>query len=107
MPFVLENTLSGDRYAVFTIEIEKDGSLASPFSFFVTSDRADYEAKRISQAMPDYRVGLLTMARFKAFYRNGVRVGDVKDYRRDFYIDLTDEEYAATKIQDSSTAEWI
>lgn len=91
---------------LFEIQIEKDNSMGSPISFFVTADRADHEARRISKAMPGHRVALYTLARFKAFYRDGELVGNVSDYR-DFYSNLTDEEYEATKIQCSKTAEWI
>lgn len=102
---VLENTETGDRKALFAIEIERTDSMAGPISFYVTAEEADHQAKRISQALPNYRVGLMTLARFKAFYRNGER--DMVFDFKDFYSNLTDEQYAATKIQDSRTAEWI
>ena len=105
MTKVVEDTETGDRKALFEIQIEKDGSMGSPICFYVPNDRADYEALRISREMPGHRVALYALARFKAFYRNGVR-DKVMDYK-DFYSNLTPEQYAATKIQDSRTAEWI
>ena len=100
------HSVSGAVYSLFEIQIEKDGSAGVPMSFFVTAERADYDAKRLSKAMPGYRIALYKAARFKAFYRDGERVGKVTDYR-DFYSDLSDEEYNSTKIHDSVTAEWI
>ena len=95
---------SGSKWTVFGLEISKPNSLKS-ITLYVTADRADIEARRLSAMLPDREVTITTAARVKARYLNGERT-QVNDYR-EFYFNLTEKEYRATLIQDFKTAEWI
>ena len=95
---------SGCKWTVFNLEISKPSSL-TPVTLYVTADRADIEARRLSAMLPDHAVTITTAARVKARYLNGERT-QVNDYR-EFYLNFTEKEYRATLIQDFETAEWI
>ena len=99
-------TESGIEHATICLEVEKDGSMSAPVVMYVTTADADSTAKKLSTMLGEgYCVKLVLYARIKATYRNGDRLS-LNDYRS-FYTNLTDEQYASTKIQDSRTAEWI
>ena len=98
-------TEGGVKYNLFSLEVYSNEQVNAPIQLYVTNDRADWEAKKLSQLCPNGYVELVLMARIKARYKNGERVS-CRDYR-DFYSNLDDEQYKATLIQDGATAEWI
>ena len=99
-------TESGIEHNAMSLEIAKDGAMSAPVTMYVTTTDADLTALKLSRLFgPEYNIQLTIHARIKAIYRDGVRVR-LNDYQS-FYSNLTDEQYNATKIQDSRTAEWI
>ena len=98
-------TESGTKHNLFSLEVYSSEQVNAPIQLYVTNDRADWEAIKLSKLCPDGYVQLTLMARIKARYKNGVRVS-LKDYR-DFYSNLSDEQYTSTLIQDGVTAEWV
>ena len=93
------------KHNLFSLEVYSNEQDIAPMQLYVTNDRADWEAKKLSQLCPNGYVELVLMARIKARYKNGERVS-CRDYR-DFYSNLDDEQYKATLIRDGATAEWI
>lgn len=93
------------KHNLFSLEVYSNEQVNAPIQLYVTNDRADWEAKKLSKLCSDGYVDLVLMTRIKARYKNGIRLW-CKDYH-EFYIGLNDEQYKATLIQDSATAEWI
>lgn len=99
-------TESEIEHNAMSLEIAKDGSMSAPVTMYVTTADADSTALKLSRIFgPEYSIQLTLHARIKAIYRDGIRVR-LNDYQS-FYTNLADEQYRATKIQDSRTAEWI
>lgn len=90
---------------VLELEIPGLSEFAGTTIIYVGNDRIDSVAKMMSVQFPDRRICINTHARVKAAYVNGKRVA-LTDLR-DFYTNLTDEEYEATKILDETTHKWI
>lgn len=97
-------TNSGVQHNAFEIHVERGGSCA-PLVLYSTAADVDTTAKRLSAMIPQERVRVEHGARIKATYLNGKR-REVRDYK-DFYSNLTDAEYQATKIWCGTKAEWI
>ncbi len=98
-------TEGGVKYNLLSVHVYSTQEVNVPIQLYVTNDRADWEAIKLSRLCPNGHVDLVLMARIKARYKNGERVS-CRDYR-DFYSNLNDEQYKATLIQDGGTAEWI
>ena len=98
-------TDSGVRHNLFSLEVYSNEQVSTPIQLYVTNDRADWEAVKLSRLCPEGCIQLTLNARVKARYKNGVRLW-CKDYH-EFYSGLSPEQYNATLIQDSQTAEWI
>jgi hypothetical protein len=97
-------TGSGVEHVVFEICVDR-GTFAAPLTVYSTAADVDAAACRMSQMLPGQEVRVETMARIKATYLDGKRVV-VRDYR-EFYSNLTDEEYRATQFRCFTTAELI
>lgn len=74
--------------------------LNNPIQMLVTNEEADWAAVRLSRVMPNAVIALTVMSRHKARYKNGERIF-LKDYR-EYYAELTDEQYTSTLIRDSN-----
>lgn len=98
-------TEGGVEHNLFSLEVYSNDQVNAPIQLYVTSDRADWEAIKLSKLCPNGYVQLVLMARIKARYKNGIRLW-CKDYH-EFYSGLTPEQHKATLIQDGATAEWI
>ena len=98
-------TDSGVKHNLFSLEVYSNDQANAPIQLYVTSDRADWEAIKLSKLCPNGYVQLVLMARVKARYKNGERLW-CKDYH-EFYSGLPPERHKVTLIQDSVTAEWI
>ena len=98
-------TESGVKHNLFSLEVYSNDQVNAPIQLYVTSDRADWEAIKLSKLCPNGYVQLVLMARIKARYKNGIRLW-CKDYQ-EFYSNLDDEQYKNTLIRDSATVEWI
>ena len=85
--------------------ISAQAGLFLDVSMYVDQENADRTAINLSLLLPKHEVTLSTMTRIKARYINGKRE-TITDYA-DFYDNLTPEEYNATKIKDSKTAELV
>ena len=96
---------SGVAYNVLTLEINAINTFGPSQVMYVANDRIDGVARTLSQAFPDRRVEIHTRARNKAVYLNGERI-QISDYH-DFYSNLTEEEYEATKILCTETRKWV
>ncbi len=96
---------SGIERNLFSLEVYSSEQIDAPILLYVTNDRADWEAVKLSKLCPDGYVQLVLMARIKARYKNGVRLW-CKDYH-EFYSNLDEETYKASLIQDSVTCEWM
>jgi len=96
---------SGISYNVLSLEISATNTFGNGQVMYVTNDRIDSVARTLSQAFPERRVEISAHARNKAVYLNGERT-QVLDYHN-FYSNLTEEEYEATKILCSETGKWI
>lgn len=74
---------------------------------YTSTETADAMCLTLSQHMDArYTVMLNMFSRIKATYIKGKRVY-VEDYRKQYYPDLCEQTYQATKIKDATTAEWI
>lgn len=100
---VTESGISWDAFQLVIVADDECHHIEK--TVYVTQDAADATAVWMSQQFPKGTVKLEKMARIKAVYKNGKRVR-VFDYN-DFYSNLTPEQYAATKIKDSRTAELL
>ena len=91
-------TDSGSQFPAFDVEIHpnKDKISLNPLTLVILRERLDDDARRLSLLVPHGKVVVTTMARHKAVYENGERV--VTRDLRDFYDNLTDEEYQNTQI---------
>lgn len=74
-------------------------------SLFVTRERADIEARHLSRLLPHKQILLATRARCKAVYVAGERTKTF-DYR-EFYDNLTDEQYKNTQFLCSETHQYV
>lgn len=90
--------------SAFMLELHYEGRFA-PVSLYVTANDADHIASTLSKLNPTADIRLVKMARIKAMYKNGERT-KLTNYH-DFYVGLTEEQYTATLIKDSRTAEMI
>lgn len=91
-------TDSGSQYTAFDVEIHpnKDKLNLNPLTLVILRERLDGDARRLSLLVPQGKVVVTTMARNKAVYENGERT--VTRDLRDFYDNLTDEQYENTKF---------
>ena len=88
---------SGIERALFEIQIHPTSvDEHNPVSLFILRERVDGDARRLSLLFPQGCIKLLTMARYKAIYKNGERIM-VFDYNN-FYSNLTAEELEKTQF---------
>lgn len=104
MSYIINNTDTNENITTFAIEVTIDSSVAVVTSY-VTADEADKTATKMSLMVPNGTVKLTSMCRIKAVYKNGKRLS-LFDYKN-FYSNLTKEEYKSTLIRDSRTAEFV
>lgn len=92
---------SGSAWDAVWVEIHQPremGVMGSGVRMVMTLDNADFNCLRLSKAMPEARIVLMMAARNKAVYEGGTRVQQ-SDMRK--FYDLTDDEYAKTKVRNS------
>lgn len=102
--------LFGDdsEHPVFDIEIKissKVSNFTKTISVFATQQGVDETAIALSKAMPYATINISCFARIKATYKNGIRI-IVRDLK-DFYSDLSDEQYKATQFKCSTTHQMV
>lgn len=97
-------TDGGTEHVVFEISVER-GTFAVPLTVYSTAADVDSTACRLSEMLPGKTVRVETMARIKATYLDGKRMG-VRDLK-EFYSNLTDEEYQASQFRCHITAEMV
>lgn len=107
--FLTSSEEGATTHPVFSVEVITTSgvysSSANALQVYVTRERADIDARRLSLLVPNGHVFLNTLARVKACYKNGHRVNtfDFKDY----YDNLTDEQYKNTQILCTETHKYL
>lgn len=95
------------NFYVFDLELQKNSSVISTnyINVMVTRDQVDKQARELSKLVPDGSVYVKTMSRVKATYVNGIRTRT--NDMREFYCNLSDEEYENTKFLCVQTHQYV
>lgn len=100
-------TDDGSQYPAFNVEIHTDKykPTSNPLTLIILRERVDADARQLSLLVPRGKVVVTTMVRHKAIYEDGERT--VTRDLRDFYDNLTDEQYENTKFLCSETHRYV
>ena len=88
-----------------TIKLPSQSAFSSGLQFLIGQREADSQCLKLSAAFPEATIELERGARIKAIYQNGKRTR-LNDFRN-FYSDMSEEEYAQYCIQDAKSAEMV